>query len=250
MKLIAHRGASHEAPENTIPAIHLAWQERADGVEIDVRMTADGRAVLLHDPDTLRTSGTKLAVATQPWDAVRLLDVGKWKNPRYRMTTIPLFRDVLKMLPSGRELWVEVKAGPEVIPALAKEIEVLRPSPNALRFLGFSVHTMERVKSAFPQFKVFLNVEPPNERGAPAQWDAESLAALTLNARLDGLSVGLSEVVNEEFIAHIHGYGLELTGWVADDERVAARLAKAGLRSVMTNRPAGLRAGLRALGAL
>ena len=250
VKLIAHRGASHEAPENTIPAIHLAWREQADGVEIDVRMTADGRVILLHDPDTLRTGGTKLDVSSQMWDALRLLDVGKWKNPRYRMTTIPLFRDVLKILPGGRELWVEVKSGPEIVPALVRELEVLRPSPNALRFLGFSAHTMGQLKRALPQYPVFLNVEPPGTRGAPNPWSAEHLATLAGNAHLDGLSVGLSDAVDEEFIAQIHGYGFGLTGWVADDEHLAKRLANAGLQSVMTNRPAALRAGLRALGVL
>lgn len=250
MKLIAHRGASQEAPENTIPAIYLAWQEKADGVEIDVRMTADGKVILLHDEDTLRTSGTKLEVEKQVWDAIRLLDVGKWKSPRYRMTTIPLFRDVLKILPGGRELWVEVKSGPEIIPALHNDIEVRRPPESSICFVGFSTHVMSEVKRAFPKFRVFLNVEARGVPGAPSPWTAERMIDQALRAGLDGLSVGLSDAVDEAFIKQIHESGLELTGWVTDDERLALRLARAGLKSLMTNRPAFIRHRLHDHGAM
>ena len=56
-KIIAHRGASHDAPENTIPAILLAWEKNADAVEVDIHMTADKKIIAIHDKDTLRTTG-------------------------------------------------------------------------------------------------------------------------------------------------------------------------------------------------
>jgi glycerophosphoryl diester phosphodiesterase len=245
MKLIAHRGASREAPENTIPAIHLAWQEKADGVEIDVRLTSDGKVVLMHDENVLRTAGKNLEVAYQPWDALRVLDAGVWMSPRWKGTQIPLLRDVLKMLPGGRTLWIEVKSGTDIIPALKADIEVRKPPMDAIKFLGFSAHVMGELKKVFPKHGVYLNVEPRGFPNAPNPWAADLLVAQARRSHLDGLSVGLSDAVDEAFIKTVHDSGLDLTGWVADDEHVALRLARAGLRSVMTNRPAYIRHRLR-----
>lgn len=248
MKIIAHRGASHSAPENTVPAIYQAWQERADGVEIDLRMTADGRVILLHDPDTRRTAGQSLEVKQQIWDALRMLDVGSWKDPRFRMTTIPLFRDILKMLPSGRELWLEVKCGAEIIPALRADIEVRRPPENNVYFLGFSAQLMGEIKRAFPRNRAFLNVEQPGVRGAPAPWTAANLIDVALRSGLDGLSVCVSAAVDEAFVKEVYDSGLDLIGWVVDIEHDALRYAKAGLKSLMTNRPAQIRQYLNSHG--
>ena len=250
VKLIAHRGASYEAPENTIPAIYLAWQEKADGVEIDVRLTADGKVILMHDADTLRTTGKKLEVGSTVWDALRGLDAGGWKSPRFRATSIPLFRDVLKMLPSGRELWVEIKSGSEIIEPLLKDIEARRPPPSAVGFLGFSAHQMGEVKKAFPKHRVLLNVEARGRPGAPSPWSAERLVEQVRRYGLDGLSVGVSDAVDDAFIRQVREAGVELIAWVADDEHLALRLARAGLPSLMTNRPAFIRHRLGAHGAI
>ncbi len=250
MKIIAHRGASQEAPENTLSSVHLAWQEKADGVEVDVRMTADGKVVLLHDSNTMRTTRHSMEVADQTWDAIRLLDAGSWKSPRFRLSTIPLLRDILKMLPPGRQMWIEIKCGAEIIPALQRDLDVQRLPPQSIGFLGFSAHVMGQVKRAFPKHPVFLNVEAQGRIGAPQPWTAEVMVDAVRKNMLDGLSVGLSDAVDEAFIARIRHEGLGLMGWVSDDEHVALRLARAGLPALMTNRPAYIRHRLRAHGAL
>lgn len=250
MKIIAHRGASLEAPENTMPAIHLAWQEKADGVKVDARLTADGKVVLMHDPDTQRTTGRNLVVADHTWDTLRTLDAGSWKSPRFRMTPIPLLRDILKMLPPHRELWIEVKCGPEIIPALQRDLDVHCFPPSSIGFLGFNAELMGRIKSAFPKHLVFWNVEARGRPGAPLPWLASRMIETCRLYGLDGLSVGLSEAVDELFIKEVKSAGLGLIGWVSDDEHEALRLSRAGLPAVMTNRPAFLRQRLRAHGAL
>ena len=76
--LIAHRGGSREAPENTLAAFHQAWQQGADGIEADFRLTRDGRVVCLHDAGTGRTAGIDIAVAEATFAELRRLDVGSW----------------------------------------------------------------------------------------------------------------------------------------------------------------------------
>lgn len=57
--LIAHRGSSYEAPENTLGAVNLAWEQNADAVEVDVHLSLDNKVVVIHDSDTYRTTGEK-----------------------------------------------------------------------------------------------------------------------------------------------------------------------------------------------
>ncbi|HEY9250938.1 MAG TPA: glycerophosphodiester phosphodiesterase family protein, partial [Rariglobus sp.] len=84
VKIIAHRGASGEAPENTVAAARLGWTEQADAVEIDVHLTRDGRVVAIHDPTLLRTTGRDARVDELTLEEIRRLDAGVWKGARWR----------------------------------------------------------------------------------------------------------------------------------------------------------------------
>src|SRR5687767_5646580 len=83
MEIIGHRGASHEAPENTLAAVNLAWAEGADAVEIDVRLTRDRQIVSFHDADTRRLTGQTHRVSALRLAELRRLDCGAWKDARW-----------------------------------------------------------------------------------------------------------------------------------------------------------------------
>lgn len=82
--IVAHRGASKEAPENTIPAFTLAWKQGADAVEGDFHLTADGYIVCIHDKDTKRVADRKLVVAESSLEDLRKLDVKETVIPTMR----------------------------------------------------------------------------------------------------------------------------------------------------------------------
>ena len=88
--VIAHRGYTAVAPENTLAAFRLGWESGADGVECDVHLTADGQVVCIHDYDTKRVSEQNRVVATTAWDDLRGLDVGGWKGKEWAGEPIPL----------------------------------------------------------------------------------------------------------------------------------------------------------------
>src|SRR5512133_60470 len=118
--LIAHRGASREAPENTLAAFDLAWQQGADGIEADFRLTADGRIVCLHDATTGRTANLDLVVADSSFAELQQLDVGSWKGTRWQGERIPTLEEVLARLPLGKRLFIELKSGPEMLAPLRR----------------------------------------------------------------------------------------------------------------------------------
>ena len=80
VEVIGHRGASSEAPENTLVANRLAFQQNADGIEVDVRLTKDHKLVCMHDKNTLRTAGQELVIKESTLNKLKSLDVGLWKG--------------------------------------------------------------------------------------------------------------------------------------------------------------------------
>src|SRR6516165_6861811 len=84
VEIVGHRGASHDAPENTLAAVRLAWEQGADAAEFDVRLTRDHRVVAIHDTDTGRTAGgANRVVAESTLAELRSIDVGRWKGETY-----------------------------------------------------------------------------------------------------------------------------------------------------------------------
>ncbi len=112
--IVGHRGASSDAPENTLAAFRLAFDQGADGIEGDFYVTADQQIVCIHDKDTKRTAGESLDVAKSTLHQLRQLEYGSWFHERFRGEPIPTFGDVIKLVPSGKWFVIELKSGPEL----------------------------------------------------------------------------------------------------------------------------------------
>jgi glycerophosphoryl diester phosphodiesterase len=123
--VLGHRGASAEAPENTLAAFELAMKRGADGVELDVWRCGTGELVVAHDDDLQRVGGSPLVVRTAPFAALRAVDVGRWKAERFRGQRVPLLAEVLEAVPWG-VVNVELKAARFQLPDLELAREVAR----------------------------------------------------------------------------------------------------------------------------
>ncbi|HET6398299.1 MAG TPA: glycerophosphodiester phosphodiesterase family protein, partial [Candidatus Thermoplasmatota archaeon] len=109
--IIAHRGASFYAPENTIPAVQKAILLGADVVEVDVRVTRDGVPVLMHDRTVTRTTGAPGRVIDLDFEQVARLDAGAWFDPSFAGTGVPTLREALEeSRRAGVPLMVDFKA--------------------------------------------------------------------------------------------------------------------------------------------
>jgi glycerophosphoryl diester phosphodiesterase len=107
-RLAAHRGAASEAPENSLAAIRRAFERGADGVEVDVRLSADRVPVLCHDEDTGRVAGVPRPVAEQTAAELAALDLGGGQR-------IPTLREALAVVPPGKILWLDLKTAPDEV---------------------------------------------------------------------------------------------------------------------------------------
>ncbi len=232
--VIAHRGASHLAPENTLAAVDLAWRQGADAVEVDVHLTPDGRIVVIHDETTERTAGTSLEVAATHSARLRRLDVGRHKHPRFAGERIPFLEEVLGTVPLGRQLFVEIKCGPAILPPLAETI-AHSGRRSQIVLLGFDLDTMKAAKEMMPQI--------------PACWLCDkrvfvsygrSLVERAKACGLDGLDVHWSGVTRR-FARAVKAAGLRLYVWTVDDPIQAHRLQALDADGITTNCPHRLR---------
>jgi glycerophosphoryl diester phosphodiesterase len=107
--VVAHRGSSGTAPENTMAAFKLAIDAGVDMLELDIRMTKDFHLVVIHDRDVRRTTGGTGFVWDLTLQDLRFLDAGSWFSPRFRGERIPTLREVISMLPAHVGLNIEVK---------------------------------------------------------------------------------------------------------------------------------------------
>lgn len=110
LEIIAHRGFSQIAPENTIAAFKAALEHNADGVEFDVQLSADGIPVVIHDPTLNRTTNGRGKVASKTLAELKALEAGNWFTPLFAGEKIPTFQEVLDLFKDSEvKLYAEVK---------------------------------------------------------------------------------------------------------------------------------------------
>jgi glycerophosphoryl diester phosphodiesterase len=245
MKIIAHRGASYDAPENTLASIRLAWEQGADGVEIDVRLSRDGYVVVMHDEDTLRTCGRRMYVHSRTVDELKKLDAGSWKRAQFSGEHIPTLSEVLAILPVDKELYIEVKCGLEIAEAISSAIDASGVSASNLRFIGFSFNVMAGLKRHIPSLKTcwILDLDCELEE-CGVDYDFAQYIELVKSAGLDGLSVGGDINLCCEAVAMAASAGVFCNVWTVDEPSGAAKLIASGASSITSNRPKYLQENL------
>lgn len=241
---VAHRGASFDAPENTLAAVNLAWRQRADAAEVDVHLSRDGQIVVMHDDNARRTTGLNRKVVSQTLAELRALDAGRWKGMKWLGERIPLLEEILACVPSGKRLFIEIKSRSNVAAALVKILARSHCQPAQIVLIGFSLPAMRDIKSKFPQIEVcWLTILRRDWR--TRRWpDGEKLVQKIKAAGLDGLDLKANKGITSNFVKRIHEAGLKLYVWTVDSQAEARALAQAGVDGITTNRPGWLRAQL------
>lgn len=244
--IIAHRGASHDAPENTLAAFKLGWQQRADAVELDIWLTKDGKIVVCHDADTKRTTGTAAKIPESNLAALRALDAGSWKDPKWKGELLPTLDEALALIPDGKRLVIEIKCGVEVLPELDRVLKASGKPASQLVIISFSYPVCADAKKLFPKIPV-LFLSSFKQDKATGAWTPTpaSLIAKAKAAHLDGLNLAFKGPLDAAFVQQTHAAGLKFYVWTVDDAEVAKKLLAAGADGITTNRPEWLREQLR-----
>jgi len=153
--IVAHRGASRQAPENTLPAFKLAWKKGADAIEGDFHLTKDGHIVCIHDKGTWRVAKKQLIIKNSTLEELRKLDVGVIRSKEYKGTVIPTIAEVFSTIPENKKIYIEIKCGKEIIPILLKEIEKSGLKKEQPIVISFDKEVIQEFKLKGSRYKAY-----------------------------------------------------------------------------------------------
>ena len=220
--VIAHRGNSAGAPENTLAAIRSAVELGADGIEIDVRATADGRLVVMHDSSVRRTTSGSGQVDGLTLKQLRALDAGSWFGEGFRGERVPTLEEAIAASRKTR-LFIELK-----VDGIQEEVVRLVRAGKATKRVVVTARNdqwLKRVKELEPRIAVghillFSLFEPLGAHG-----DMDYLLPFWF-------------FMGGSFVRKAHKAGLKVVPWTVNDTNTASRLAGDGADGVMTDKPA------------
>ncbi len=222
MKIWGHRGASAYAPENTMKAYRLAYEQGADGIEIDVHLSKDGIPVIMHDETLNRTSNLSGRIVDYPLSVLKQADVGEGEK-------IPTLREVLAFIADTRmEINIEVKSDIILYPGLERKVTDMVAEfgvSDLVYYSSFNHYCLLTLKKIVPEARVGLLYMA----GLVEPWDY----ALKLGA--DALHPYLPCLQLDDYIANAHRHHLAVRPWTVNNQNDMFELKKAGVDAIITN---------------
>ena len=246
--LIAHRGESKDAPENTLPAFKMAV-DRGFGFECDIYLSADKKLFTFHDNNLKRTTGgkhTEKCINANWKDVVSKVNVGgwgKWEGSKYDPTSPALLEDVLKLARDGRYIYVEVKGNDPSWVSYIKEAfaKQSNATPKNTLFISFGDDVCAELKRQMPEYRVYW-LTGGSSKGNKAQgknariYTAEDIIAILKKLGVDGVDMRFDpETVTADFIKKVHDAGFMFHVWTIDELEKAKLAFSRGAETVTTN---------------
>jgi len=232
--IIAHRGDSAHAPENTLAAFHLAIANRADAIEFDVKLSADGEVIVLHDQTVDRTTNGHGDVRNLSLAALRDLDAGARFDARYRGERIPTLEEVFEAV--GRRIHMNIELTNYATPndALVEKVVALvkkhQPQEWVL-FSSFLPRNLRRAQELLPEIP----------RGQLAWRGWVGWPARTFGWRGHFALHPYQTDVNKNLVSRLHHAGKRIFVWTVNQETEMQRLLHLGVDGIFTDDPALLR---------
>lgn len=238
IKIIAHRGASFDAPENTLASVNLAWEQQISHVEIDVKLTKDNVIAVFHDDTTERYNGEKKLFNTYTFEDVSNIDVGIFKGTSWKNEPIPTLEQVLNTIPKNGTLVVELKDGPEMIVPLEALFQTHQKIWHQLEFIAFNYHTICAAKQAFPTNKCLwlLDLDYDEETAKNVPSTTEIIRKVKQH-HLDGIDVFAGTLANQSFFETMQQENLMVYLWTINDIKHAKQYLPFQPNGITTDKP-------------
>lgn len=239
--VIAHRGYSQVAPENTLPSFQLAKTAGADMVELDYYHSKDGELVVLHDGTLDRTTdatnrwgGSKHRVEARTLAELKTLDAGKWFDPQFAGTKVPTLTEALDLIQAGNVTLIERKAGDA---ATCLKLLQARGLVNRVVVQAFDWSYLADFH-ALEAKQVLGALGPPSTRDGRRLSDSEKVLSsdwIELALKSGVRAIGWNHQVTKEAVDYAHRKGLKVWIYTINDQAEAARLLDLGVDGIITN---------------
>lgn len=231
--VVAHRGASAYAPENTLAAYRAALERGADVAECDVFMSRDGEVVVMHDETLERTTNGSGRIDAQDWAALRSLDAGSWFSPEFAGEPIPRLPELLDLIGGKMLLLIEIKQGEGIVDAIAAELsERPRRQSRRVAIISFDPEMIAEAERKLPKVPQMLLVWTDRGQAVAAQ---EAVAqALEIDAEALGVPYwGATRALVEASVEA----GLELFVYTVNEPGDVQRVLSLGVDGIISDYP-------------
>ncbi|MEU3725882.1 glycerophosphodiester phosphodiesterase family protein [Streptomyces sp. NPDC031705] len=244
VRVVAHRGASHEHPEHTIEAYRQAVADGADALECDVRLTADRRLVCVHDRTVERTSDGRGAVSAMTYEELSAFDFGRWKGEAHRGARVLLFEDLLKeALAADRPVGLAVETKHPTRAGGRLEAELVRMlrdhgladgRSGLVEVMSFSRGALTRLHRLAPGLPA-VHLMERRLRAPRPPFAGHAGPGIDLVRKDPGL------------VGRLRAKGLRVRVWTVDEPEDVELCVRLGVETLITNRPRQVREQLAAL---
>ena len=242
MLWISHRGESYDAPENTMRAFRLAWERDTDGIELDIRLTADGQVVCIHDAETGRIGDKNLVIAETDYNDLLTVDLGEEER-------IPLLSQVFAEAPDDKIIYIEIKTGTEILSPLQELINNSSVPAEMLKIIDFENANLIECKKILPHIEAYLlssvYIDEDNENLAPLP---KKLLQMKKQSGVDGFDLGACESITKEYLTALrqNDKNMKIAVWTINDIPKAQQFVKLGVDAITSDRAAYLQNNLEA----
>lgn len=238
MLLLAHRGASADAPENTLAAFQEAVDQGADGVELDAMVCGSGEVVVCHDERLDRLAGLPWEVRTTSWWKLQRADVGQRLG--FASARIPLLEEVVEALPAHFLINIELKCDQLNDLGLAQKVARFVTEQRLgerVVISSFNPMCLLRLAAAAPSLRRGFLIDPDKRWGPQAYLATPLVSSHSVHP--------CHEQCTPERVEEWHRRGLRVAVWTVDDPERARQLEAMGVSYLITNRPGHVREALR-----
>ena len=235
--VIAHRGASAYAPENTLAAFRLAAEQGADAIELDVDLTRDGRIIVMHDATIDRTTDGRGRVQDLTWDEVRQADAGAWKSARFKGERVPLLSEVFEAVGQQVLINVEIKGAALIGSGLEAQVAAMLQQydlSERVIISSFNPLALRRVKQMNPRLACGLLYAPDQPLFLRHAW------FVPLIPHLEARHPHHSQV-SRDAVQRFHERGYYVNVWTVNQAGIAHTMAQAGVDGIIGDDPVLLR---------
>lgn len=230
---LSHRGESDDAPENTAAAFRLAMERDSDGIELDIRLTADQRVVCVHDETLQRVAGAPLPVESSTLEELR------------RHWPVPLLDEALAALLPGKMMQIELKGTAETVPRLKTILDGWGGDRRQLVLSSFEPETILRASEVFSDLPRVLLIDLERRFGRFPE--AAETAVLMRGCGCTGVSFKATGAVTPEFVKSLQESGMRVVAWGVSSDELGLRMAAAGVDAMTCNHAVALREKWRSL---
>jgi glycerophosphoryl diester phosphodiesterase len=225
---LSHRGESDDAPENTLSAFALAMERDSDGIELDIRLTSDGYAVVVHDADLKRVAQSDAVISETPLEKLQSI------HP------VPLLKDVLALLKPGKHLQIELKGSDlGIVPELKRILDAWSGDRKQLAISSFEEETIKEAGKYFTDLPRVLLTDLKKKFGAfpTAAETAEYMRSLNCT----GVSFKADFAADRSFVEALKAENMRVVCWGVFSDELGLAMAEAGVDAMTCNHAVALR---------